>query len=74
MKTQSTPQTFIDTEIKSVELSYVMGNHIVEITWNNDDDNSIIRFNKKGDAVYYYDWITNSPRHPMHKNNKELFV
>ena len=68
-----TPQTFIDAEIKSVELSSIArGNNPVEITWKSGEV-SVIRFSTKKEAKYYYDWITGNPKHPIHKNNKEFF-
>jgi hypothetical protein len=68
-----TPQTFIDTQIKSVELVNISrGKWKVQITWNTTDEISNVFYSNKKDAKYYYDWITNNPKHPIHQNNKEL--
>jgi len=56
MENKMDKQTFIDPEIKSIEVDYIMG-YVVSITWNNDERKSVIRFNKQKDAVNYYNWL-----------------
>lgn len=65
-------KTFIDPEIVSVELQTIKrGSHKVFVNWNTQQTSSIT-FSSKKDAQYYYDWITCSPKHPLHKLNKEF--
>lgn len=61
--------TYIDENIKSVELQTIKsGSHKVLVNWNTNEQSSISFSNKK-DAEYYIKWISNDPTHPIHKNN-----
>jgi hypothetical protein len=74
MITDLTPETFIDTQIKSVELVNISrGKWKVQITWNTTDKISYVFFSNKKSAKSYYDWITGNPKHPLHIIAKENF-
>jgi hypothetical protein len=74
MITKLTPQTFIDTQIKSVELVNISrGKWQVKIFWNNTDEIASVFYSNKKDAKYYYDWITGNPKHPLHIIAKEHY-
>ena len=61
--------TYIDSNIKSVELLTIKrGSHKVLINWVSGDVSSISFSNKK-DAEYYIKWLSNDPTHPIHKSN-----
>lgn len=63
-----THQIVLDPKIKSVELTSIgRGNHDIEITYQNGGV-IVSRFSTKKEAKEYYDWITNNPKHSLHKN------
>jgi hypothetical protein len=57
--------------VKVENLHIKRGKNQIVITWNTGEVSSIF-FSSKKEAKYYYDWVTNNPKHPIHQNNKEF--